>query len=204
MKQKVLFGLGIGLSTLFATSLPCLAQSQRYPTNTEIQKLIGQLQKRTHIVNQNPTASETKKRDSFVKAWSTVNKSIAPFLGTWQSIPETSYSQSLMIYPSNSSNRVCIIHGDYPDGDSPTSFSFTLGSLSNGQIRLDGDLGRSIILKQGNHLGLAGVFNKKPEVFKYSFPKPLQQPTASLLDKKPETSKIIKKFNAAGCTSSSP
>ncbi|MFB2917832.1 hypothetical protein [Aerosakkonema funiforme] len=206
MRKRSQITFTVSLAILAAICLPVIAQSQRYPTDAEVQRLIARFRQHKQVVADERTPLQIRIRDTFVRAWSQSDSSIAPFLGEWFSVLETSYAQSLMIYPSSSRGRVCIIHGYFPDGDDPSSFLFAMGSVSNGQIRIDrGDLGRSLVIKQGNDLALLGIYKSQgADIWKFSYPKPLKQPTIPSLQNKPEAAKIIQQFNVNGCTAYPP
>jgi hypothetical protein len=106
----------------------------------------------------------------------------------------------------NVRGRVCIV-SSFLGPDRPDA-SFSLGSVSNGQIRTSGTLGRALITKQGNRLGLAGIYKNAPYISAFEFPKPLKSPTDSSffgnLVSQTTRDRIIQEFNAAGCTASLP
>jgi hypothetical protein len=205
MKERLLLVFGLSMTILSTGLLPALAQSRRYPTDAEVRGLMNRFQRQTQATGNKPTPSETRSRESLLRAWSRVEPSVAPFLGEWYMGQDTSYASVLRIYPSRNRGRVCIIHGYFPDGEESSTLSFVTGSVFRDQIRIIGeDLGRSLLVKQGNDLGLFGIYDRGADVFKYSFPRPLEPPTTSSLNNAPEASKIIQKFNAAGCTASLP
>ncbi len=205
MKERFLLVFGLSMTILSTGLLPALAQSRRYPTDAEVRGLMNRFQRQTQATGNKPTPSETRSRESLLRAWSRVEPSVAPFLGEWYMGQDTSYASVLRIYPSRTRGRVCIIHGYFPDGEESSTLSFVTGSVFRDQIRIIGeDLGRSLLVKQGNDLGLFGIYDRGADVFKYSFPRPLEPPTTSSLNNAPEASKIIQQFNAAGCTASLP
>lgn len=84
MKNKSLFSLMVSLAVLGVGSLPVFAQSQRYPTNAEIQRLTPDFHRQIKFwstYDRNPENLRAAK--SFTEAWSYVNPSVAPFLGHW-------------------------------------------------------------------------------------------------------------------------
>jgi len=205
MKERLLLIFGLSLTILSTSLLPALAQSERYPTDAEVSELMNRFQRQTQATGNKPTLSETRSREPFVSAWSKVEPSLAPFLGEWYMGQDTSYASVLWIYPSRTRGRVCIIHGYYPDGEDSSTLSLATGFVEKDKIHITGeDLGRSLLVKQGNDLALLGIYDRGGDVFKYSFPRPLEPPTTSSLNNAPEASKIIQQFNATGCTASLP
>ncbi|MEM9540795.1 MAG: hypothetical protein AAGA60_14980 [Cyanobacteria bacterium P01_E01_bin.42] len=93
------------------------------------------------------------------------------------------YEQTLSIYPSSTQGRVCIIEG------SEEGFRrFETGTvLENGDIRTSD---RRFIIRSGNYLGIAGVYNGQPFVGSETAlhnPKPLFIPSTSTLTTFPES-----------------
>lgn len=189
MKGRSILGLVVSLAVLGAGSLPVLAQSQRYPTNREIQRLIRNfpsvIQSDRVLLPGDPTASETQRLRSFVRAWSRVNPTSAPFIGRWQ-IDEG----ALAIYPSNIRGRVCIVALGGMDDIG------LLGTFVNNQIRTNKHW---VIFRQGNYLGIVRIVDNKPKIFPLGSPLPLESPTRFL-----RFQSIQEEFNAAGCTASLP
>lgn len=201
MKGRSLFGLMVSLAILGAVSISAFAQSQRYPTDAEVQRLRGNLREqfqayqRVYGSSNRRTSAEIKSLESFVSAWSKVDPSVAPFIGEWNR-----QENWLSIFPSKVRSQVCVI---YVPGDEPEA-SFSLGSVSNDQIRVRGGLlDREVIIKQDNYLGLVGVYQNQVQVFVQAFPKLLKPPTNSSLHGR-KASRVIQQFNAAGCTASLP
>ncbi|MFB2917754.1 hypothetical protein [Aerosakkonema funiforme] len=187
MKGHALFIFTVSLATLGINSI-AFAQSQRYPTNAEIQRLIRDfpsvIQSNRVLLPGYPTASETQRLRSFVREWSRVNPTIAPFLGQWQ-IDEA----GLAIYPSNIRGRVCIVAlGDMDDVGE-------LGTVVNSQIRTNKNW---VIFRQANYLGSVRIVDNKPKIFPLDSPLPLESPTRFLREQ------TRQEFNAAGCTASLP
>jgi hypothetical protein len=199
MKGRSLLGLIVSLTVFGAGSLAVLAQSQRYPTNAEIQRLVKDfprvIQSNQDFLSSKPTASEIQRLRSFVAAWSRVDSTIAPFLGQWNISDAT-----LAIYPSNVRGRVCmIIAGDWNDEHG----SVLTGTVSNNQIRVSN---RQVIVRQGDYLGILRVENNKPIIFPLGSPKPLESPTKFLESQGMQQFNpvITQQFNAAGCSASRP
>jgi hypothetical protein len=188
MKARALFILTVSLAALGISQITFAQQSQRYPTNTEIQRLIRSfpsvIQSNRDVLPGNPTASETQRLRSFVRAWSRVNPTIAPFLGRWQT-----FADVLAIYPSTIRGRVCIVPlGDMDDVG-------VWGTVVNNQIRTSN---YRVIFKQGDYLGVVRIEDNKPKIFPLGSPLPLQSPTIFLREQG------MQEFNAAGCTASLP
>lgn len=205
MKGRSLIGFGVSLAILGTGSLPVFAQSQRYLTNVELQRMRQQFRQVIDSNRQNEasanyirdrrTPAERQKIQSFVGAWSKVDPAVAPFLGSWSGYEEVSH-----IYPSNVKGRVCIIVTGEGSG------GFSLGSVSNEQIRTpDGE----VIFKQGNYLGRAIFQNNKPkliDVIPANNPQSLEpvQRISSYISDFQVKNVIIQQFKAAGCTASPP
>ncbi|MBD2776322.1 hypothetical protein [Iningainema tapete] len=190
MKGTTLLGFGVSLAVLGAWLLPVFAQSQRYPTDAEVQQQMRQFQKLIPIIGDGRTPSETASRESFVKAWSQVEPAVAPFMGEW-----SEKSQVMSIFPSSVKGRVCIITLDLGETNSA---SFEFGSISKGQIRTSSTL--AVIVKRGDYIGVAFP----GWTFVFGSPRIVRTPTNSSLLRNPKTSRIIQQFKAAGCTASLP
>lgn len=172
MKNTSLFGLMVSLAVLGVGSLPVSAQSQRYPTDTEMRQLTRSFHRVSsgfggRTIDKRPL-SNIQAIASFARDWSRIEPAIAPFFGKWLGLEE-----SLHIFPSNVRGRVCIINSFLSE---PYEI-FSIGSLSNGEIRTSGNFGRAIIIKQGNRLGLAGIYKNAPSISAFEFPRPLKSPT---------------------------
>lgn len=204
MKGRTILGLMVSLTVFGAWSLAVLAQSQRHPTTAEMQKLRQEFRQnirsiqndaqRADYIRDRRNQTELQNRELFVSTWSKVDSTIAPFVGSW-----SGWEESIKIYPSNVRGRVCIIVTGEGYG------SFTIGSVSNGQILTnDGQ----VIFKEGNYLGIAGVYNNTPiNALKIPLhsPKPIERITQlSGITEVKEKNRIIQQFNAAGCTDSLP
>lgn len=206
MKSRSQIAITISLAILAAASLPIVAQSARLPTDAEMQELINKFRS---FAASPPTESRgiysKDRRDraqiqqitSFVKAWSQIHPETAPFLGRWTAIEE-----SKSIYPSKNKSLVCIIDAFIPY-EPDIGYSFSLGTVSNGTIKTDSE----ILIHQGNYLGAAFIYNNKPSIYEYAWPKPLKTP-AELMRHVPQNNstrnRIIEQFQQAGCTASLP
>jgi len=217
MKWRSPSSLIISLTIITIGSLSVSAQSQRYPTNAEIQKIIRQFQQRASSPPfsreccggweaDRRTAAQKQPLESFVKAWSQADPSVAPFLGWW-----ANNDGQIGIYPSNVRGRACVIHV------SPRpSYKFTVGSISSGKISLSGDLAGRVLLNQRNmsgntfllvaYVGSDNIARAAPGSDIYTYPELPQAPTKLPLSKAnpQENSRMIREFNATGCTVSLP
>ncbi len=195
--QQLLASLLVILSILTISYLPSFAQSERYPTSAEIQKLREKLRQQireiqsTGQVTDNPNVALRRNRESFVRDWLRIDPAIAPFLGEWGG-----YEESLAVYPSNTRGRVCLIY----IGIQATDFS--LGNVSNGVVRTSD---REVILKEGEYLGIGVVMNNQPDIpvaVPYQSPTVLQPPrefaklSAATTQ---EIEQVVRKFNESGC-----
>ena len=217
MKWRSPSSLIISLTIITIGSLSVSAQSQRYPTNAEIQKIIRQFQQRASSPPfsreccggweaDRRTAAQKQPLESFVKAWSQADPSVAPFLGWW-----ANNDGQIGIYPSNVRGRACVIHV------SPRpSYKFTVGSISSGKISLSGDLAGRVLLNQRNmsgntfllvaYVGSDNIARAAPGSDIYTYPELPQAPTKLPLSKAnpQENSRMIREFNTTGCTVSLP
>jgi hypothetical protein len=217
MKWRSPCSLIISLTIITIGSLSVSAQSQRYPTNAEIQKIIREFQQRASSPPfsreccggweaDRRTAAQKQPLESFVKAWSQADPSVAPFLGWW-----ANNDGQIGIYPSNVRGRACVIHV------SPRpSYKFTVGSISSGKISLSGDLAGRVLLNQRNmsgntfllvaYVGSDNIARAAPGSDIYTYPELPQAPTKLPLSKAnpQENSRMIREFNATGCTVSLP
>lgn len=201
MKGKALTNIGfVAVAILAISSTISLAQqqSERYPTAAELQRLREKLREqiRSSNITDRRSPAEKQSRETLVRTWSRVDPAVSPFLGNW-----SGYEESLSIYPSNTRGRVCLIYIGIQEAE------LSFGTVSNGQIRTNQ---REVILKQGDFLGVASVRNNKPDIFvetPYNFPVSLQAPrqfAQSSGTSTEEVNKVVREFNAAGCTAALP
>jgi len=217
MKWRSPCSLIISLAIITIGSLSVYAQSQRYPTNAEIQQIIQEFQQRASsppysreccggTERDTRTPVQRQPLESFVKAWSQVDPSVAPFLGWW-----ANNDGEIGVYPSNVRGRVCVIRA------SPApSYKFSVGSISSGKISLSGDLAGRVLLNQRNmsgntfllvaYVGSDNIARAAPGSDIYTYPELPQTPTKLPLSKAnpQENSRMIREFNTTGCTVSLP
>jgi hypothetical protein len=204
MKGRSPLTITLSLAILAATSLPIVAQSVRFPTDTELQELIEKFRR---FAASPPGGGRglysTDRRDrvqiqqltSFVKAWSQIDTAAAPFLGQWTALEETK-----SIYPSNFKGRVCIIDGFIPS-ENNIGFRFGIGTVSKGKIKTD----TYLLILEGNYLGGVFVYNNEPGIYEYAWPKPLTNPSQLMRNVPPaKRSQLLQQFKEAGCTASLP
>ena len=201
MRVKLLTIVGfvaMAILAISATTTWSQQPSERYPTATELPRLREKLRQQIRSSNIQDTRSPAEKqsREAFVRAWSRVDSAVAPFLGDW-----SGYEEGLSIYPSNTRGRVCLIYIGIQEAE------LSLGTVSNGQIRTNQ---REVILKEGDYLGVASVRNNQPDILvetPYSFPVSLRTPrqfAESSRTTTEEVNKVVREFNAAGCTAALP
>jgi len=205
MKGRSILGLVVSLAVLGAGSLPVLAQSQRYPTATQLQRLRQQFRQSirsiqndqvgANYIQDRRTQAQRQNRESFVRAWSNIEPEAATFFGSW-----SGYEEIRHIYPSNIRGRVCIVTTGEGYG------SVSLGFVSNGQIRTNNG---EVIFKEGNYLGVAKLDNNKPVIpleIPLNSPKPLETATQlrEFIIEVQDKNRVIQQFNASGCTASLP
>lgn len=215
MKGSSLVSLIVSCAVLVTGSLSVFAQSQRYPTDAEIVRLIREFQQRASSSpysreccggweRDRRTSSEKQALESFVKARSRVDPTVAPFLGWW-----VNNDGDIGVYPSNVRGRVCVIRA------SPgPSYKFSVGSIDKQHIRLTGELAGRVLINQKNPSGNVfllvafvdydNVARAKPGSDIYTSPLLPQDPTKLAISRAnpQENSKIVREFKAAGCTAS--
>lgn len=183
----------LSLLLLAGMALPAWAQSQRYPTDREIQGLMQQMRQHTAQLRaegtyrDRRTPAERQQLAAFVAAWSRIDRSVTPFLGSWDG-----YEESMLVYPSRTAGQVCIIETYI--GDRGTGADFLLGTVRNGRVVLSDN---SFLIRQGSYLGVAFVYQNRPSIYEYANPTPLDHPaTVSYLKDQPN---LVNQFNQAGC-----
>ncbi|MCW5312976.1 hypothetical protein GTQ43_03650 [Nostoc sp. KVJ3] len=203
--MKRVFILGFSLVILGSNQLSAVADN-RQPTNTEINQLRQELReeipklrtyKKTGPENWSDyrKTSEIQTQEDFVRTWSRIAPTVAPFLGEWQG-----QEAWLMIYPSRVKNQVCII---FMPGDTE-DVKFAVSSVSNKQIRFQLSGKPNVIIKEQEFLGLIDVLpeDNRAKLWLHTYPKLLKHPSSQIY--KRNTAKILSQFNAAGCTTSKP
>ena len=183
-----------------------IAQSQRYPTDSELDSLFTRFAKSIQwnendkvgrgYVRDRRTDVQKESLNSFIRSWSVGNSEIAPFVGSWQG-----YEDQITIYPSNTKNRVCIISTGEGRG------RFYLGNISKGKIYTNNN---TVLFRQGRYLGDAVVINGEPRLLgelPHNSPRPLEQIEEFVNSRvrpqyRPEI--IIQKYLDAGCTVNLP
>lgn len=205
--------LTILLGVTFLTTFPAFA-SERYPTNSEIKRLIREFQQRAvskpisgeccgGYESDNRTPAQKRRLESFITNWKSVNPDITPFLGYWGN-----NDADISVYPSKTKGRVCVVWGL-----KGPSYYFNLGDYSNGVIRLsNGELNRSVLIAQRNPKGnpfllLARVLENRalaePGSDVYAYPQVPPLFKDFVIKERPEEgNQIIRQLNAAGCTDS--
>lgn len=218
MKGRSIPSLMVCLGVFGVSLLPALAQStsQRYTTNTEIQRIIREFRQQASTPlpegsiccrgsEKDPRSPATRRlRDSFVRAWSRVNPDVTPFLGMW-----VSNNASVTVYPSNIRGRACVILAGTQDDYE----YFSTGTFRQGFLRLnDGFLAGRTLVRQQNQFGTpflltTGVYNQVPKFTIYIDAlvyRPNQTTEFISSSTLGNNRNIIQQFNAAGCTASLP
>lgn len=194
------------LSVIFWGSdrLAARSYSWRYPTPEEIENVMEDFRDRQGSITSSRTDPQIPQFNEFVKSWSQIDPTVAPFLGDWTG----RHTQLLLgIYPSKIPGRVCII--DYTV-DPLVSAKFSVGYISNNRIETLGALGQAAIVKDGDVLGLVSVEPDKLSAFVFGAPAALISPAELLDPTSPFISdpviarRIIQEFNAAGCLTTIP
>lgn len=206
MRGISLLSLIVSFPVLATASLSVFAQSSRYPTNIEINKLMPEFDRQIKSLQPILTKnlSEIDQLRGFRSAWSKINSDLAPFLGAYTSVEE-----GKSIYPSNTQGRVCIIDTFIKSvRENPAEsygILFTVGSVSDGTIRTSNN---HVFIKKGDYLGDVSIRNDGlAGVHAYGLMgslKSLNPTNLPWLNHLPDRVKqeIIQKFKEAGCTAS--
>jgi hypothetical protein len=198
----------IVILTVIDLGLPAWAQmqSERYPTDAELQKAIEKFRLDIPTFqrsSQFTTGPRIPALEFFITAWLPVDPAVAPFIGTWAG---QEYDWS--IYPSNIRGRVCVLFNHPMRGGTGNNAYFSLGSVSNGQLRSKGEsfTGESyrVFIREKNYLGSVSVQSNTTEIQPFVRRIPLIPPTNLPITNLQEKARLIQQFNAAGCTTSLP
>jgi len=180
--------------TILLIPLPGLAQSQRHPTNAEIESVLQDMHQeipnlmQVGYYNDRRTPAERQQRDAFVEAWTETDRAIAPFLGNWSAIEE-----NLIIVPSPTRGEVCIIDSYLEESD------FYLGKVVDGNLYTDRNV--TLVLDHG-FLVSTFVSNGQAGHYEYANPRPVENPATSYYaEYHPD---IVDQFQQAGCLISPP
>jgi hypothetical protein len=190
-------------STCFISS--SISAAERYPTSSEIktirQKFRQQIAKMksdkygSGLMRDRRSAKARQDMNSFVKSWSKVDPSIAPFLGSWGG------DWLFYIYPSKKSQKVCVISSD--EGQ----LSFDLYGINNGVIRRGGG---QIILREDSYIGIGEIQNGKPEFSNQipfgspTLPRSITEVVNSSAEEQGKKDSIRQSFKENGCTTATP
>ncbi|MBD1874884.1 hypothetical protein H6F75_15460 [Nodosilinea sp. FACHB-131] len=186
MRQLQLGGVWVLVLAILAQ--PAIAQSERYPTATELQQLAQELRRKipdlqaSGFYSDRRTFEEWQERSAYAEAWADVDPAIAPFLGEWTAIEE-----SLHIYPATARGGVCIL-----DVYQDESKLYT-GQVRDGKLYTDQN---QVFFLDNNFLGNAAVYDNQPSFYEYAHPRPLPNLSEDLGQYYPET---IAAFEASNC-----
>jgi hypothetical protein len=210
MKNKLFSSLTVSLAVISYVSLPILAQSQRYPTDTELRQLSREFQQeiipRAQQSRQFGKGQRHQALEAFTRAWSRIDPATASFLGSW-----TSGEDDLTIYPSAVPGRACVIW-TLAGGSHKVNAFFSLGSASNGQLKVKSSgwsnnflSSGGVLIRQGNYLGIATVDPDRPRISLYSaFSEPLRAIETIPFATREEKERVVGQFYGARCTVSLP
>lgn len=179
---------GVWVLVLASLAQPAIAQSERYPTATELQQLAQELRRKipdlqaSGFYSDRRTFEEWQERSAYAAAWAGVDPAIAPFLGEWTAIEE-----SLYIYPATARGGVCIL-----DVYQDESKLYT-GQVRDGKLYTDQN---QVFFLDNNFLGNASVYDNQPSLYEYAHPRPLPNPSEELGQYYPET---MAAFEASNC-----
>lgn len=165
------------------------AQTQSYPSDEELQKLMPDFQRQVEYWNQYEEPERQSEARAFAENWSRRDSTVVPFLGSWSGWEET-----MDIYPSTTEGQVCIIYTSEPEA------SFRLGNIRNQRIYTDRS---EVIFPEGNYVGIAWSNDNKAGIEAgvnvYRLIAPAEVPTRESLSYWDEGDRILDQFNAAGC-----
>ncbi|MEM9005568.1 MAG: hypothetical protein AAGE59_18840 [Cyanobacteria bacterium P01_F01_bin.86] len=170
------------------------SQTERYPTNDEIDFLLQQTRRdmprllETGIYHDRRTSEERQQRDAFVAAWAEVNALVAPFLGGWSAIEETTY-----IFPTARTGEVCIIDMD------AASSRFSSGRVTDNKVYTDLNL---VLALDSGFLSSIAVYDGEANAYQYANPRPLIDPVISPVGESYPA--MVEQFQAAGCLTRTP
>ncbi|MBW4522381.1 MAG: hypothetical protein KME16_22230 [Scytolyngbya sp. HA4215-MV1] len=179
--------LGFAIALL---PLPGFAQSERHPTDAEITGLLREMRRempnlmKSGVYRDRRNSEERRQREAFVKAWSQLDRAIAPFLGNWTAIEE-----NVEIYPASKRGEVCIIDSYLDETD------FYLGRVVNGKLRTDTNL---TFVLDSRFLVSTFVVENRAGHYEYANPRPVDNPLTSTYYVKNHP-KVVEQFQQAGC-----
>ena len=183
------FRLGsVWVLVLACLALPAVAQSERYPTETELQQLAQELRQKipalqaSGFYSDRRSFEEWQEISAYLDPWAEADPAIAPFLGEWVAIEE-----SLYIYPSTIRGGVCILDIYLDQGD------FYTGQVRDGHVYTDQNL---VFFLDNNFLGNASVYDNQPSLYEYAITRPLPNPSEELGQYYPEA---VAAFETSGC-----
>jgi hypothetical protein len=138
--------------------------SERYPTPQEMQQLMSEFQRQiarlpetikiAPVYSDRRSPLEKQQYESFIQAWTKLDPTIAPFLGSRQII------EDLLVYPSRVKGRVCIIQ-PYFFSEKENGVKVAIGKVENDRILTDA---KQIIFVKKTYMGVALVYRGKPVV----------------------------------------
>lgn len=114
--------------------------SERYPTPQEMQQLMSEFQRQitrlpetikiAPVYSDRRSPLEKQQYESFIQAWTKIDPTIAPFLGSRQII------EDFLVYPSRIKGRVCIIQ-PYFFSEKENGVKVAIGKVENDRILTD-------------------------------------------------------------------
>lgn len=203
IKVKTLFLTTTFLGLLSVLGVSAYAKTPRYPTAAEIKKQMPSISEGIkYWQNETKSAPVDIKQRNFARAWSKINPSVAPFLGTWW-VSESSVS----IYPTNVKGRVCLISfssgiEDTPSTPNGTAIDFSTGTVVNNQIRQSDNRYGSVLFRHGKYLVDVIYLNSESKIYSQVYnPSSLEsvQSWGEYLTPKLKN-QLFRKYKAAGCT----
>jgi hypothetical protein len=182
------------------------AESPRYPNKAEMQELRTKFDRGIKFVESEKvsagyvrdrrTESAKQSLQSFSNAWSKVDPTIVPFLGSW-----SGYEHTITVYPSASKSKVCIVTSGEGFGNVQVS------EIRSGLLRYYADF---FLWRQGRYLGMErfdGSTSGFPSDIPHNNPRPLEVIEAFLSQRIVDSSnrqEMVHLFHEYGCTSDLP
>ncbi|MCF4966856.1 hypothetical protein [Nostoc sp. CMAA1605] len=170
---------------------PVLANSDRYPTSTEVESTRGELRNQIHTASPDVrTLKEKRARQLLVSHWLKYDQETAQFLGNW-----SAFESSMAVYPAKTRNRVCLVYIGLGQVD------FELGRVVDGKLR---NARKNLLLLEGNYMGVGSISEGRVSMYLiYHSPRALAS-INKVVSEATESSnaqkaKLIRDFKKYGC-----
>ena len=171
--------------------------SERYPTPQEMQQLMSEFQRQitrlpetikiAPVYEDRRSPLEKQQYESFIQAWTKIDPTIAPFLGSRQII------EDFLVYPSRIKGRVCIIQ-PYFVNEIENGVNLAIGKVENDRILTDA---KQIIFVKKNYMGVAQVYRGKAIVSLLPPPKALPKLSTILYSQSKSIQEWLQRANCS-------